>query len=140
MMEKTTLPFEKVTIICRRIQKFYLILLCFVIIDLVSRIPDIKNSVISQNWLEHAITLSTTTCIYIGLKTRAKWTVPLILFISAYGLFKAYLIGIQPTEGVMDLVYKCIAVLLVIFSTYQLIFFTKKEVKLFFNVRGTIVI
>ena len=134
------LPFERVNVICKRIQKFYLLLMCLGIISLVSRIPDIKDSILRRDWLESAITLIVFICIYIGLRTRAKWIVPLILLFSAYGLFSAYINGIQPAENVTDLVHKCVEVLYIIFYTYQFIFFTKKEVKLFFNVRGTIII
>lgn len=143
MMEKSNievLPFERVNVICKRIQKFYLLLVCLGIISLVSHIPDIKESILRQDWLESAITLIIFICIYIGLRTRAKWIVPLILLYSAYGLFSAYTNGIQPAENVKDLVHKCVEVLYVIFYVYQIIFFKKKEVKLYFNVKGTIII
>jgi hypothetical protein len=140
-MERTTdsiLPIEKIDVIIGRIRKFYLILVCLVGLSILSRLSEFNDSFSQKKVLDDAIGLIIFICIYAGLKSLTKWAIPLILFTSAMGLLRAYLKAIQPIENVTGILIKLVSILYILFCTYQLIFFTRKEVKYHFDAGGTI--
>jgi len=90
------------------------LLVCLAIIGNLSRISDFNQVRSWQDKLEGVIVLIIFICIYIGLRLRSKWVVPLILFSSAFGLLSSYVHGTQPASSVLDLVSKSVEIMYIL--------------------------
>jgi hypothetical protein len=77
--------------------------------------------------------------IYMGLRHRKKWVLIIILIFSAFALLTSFLSSVTPAKNVASLSGKVIDIVFVLFSAYQIYFFSKKEVKKVFNTKGTII-
>jgi hypothetical protein len=76
--------------------------------------------------------------IYYGIKFKKSWVVHYTLIISAFSCFWYFLCIIYPAKSVYELFSKVIYCLLLLFFGYQLKFFRKKEINLFFKTKGQI--
>ena len=130
---------EKDDVVCCRIQKIYLLLASWGTLSVLLNVTDFTDPISRRDGLESVVVIVMLFCIYIGLRARAEWVVSLILFFSAFGLFTAYLNGIQQAETVKDLVSKLVKAMYILFYTYQLIFFSKNSVKHIFGATGTVI-
>ncbi|MCP3678670.1 MAG: hypothetical protein GY721_14125, partial [Deltaproteobacteria bacterium] len=76
--------------------------------------------------------------VYIGLKKRKGWLIPLILLTSAYQAYCGFLSLHLEVLGVATLIEKFFGYLLLLFSLYKLFFFTRPEVRATFSDTGTV--
>ena len=71
-----------------------------------------------------------------GLKVKKEWIVQFIIIISAFMLFKLALIIAQPATDHIYLAGKALSLFLFIFYGYQILFFSKYEVRKYFEAEG----
>ena len=76
--------------------------------------------------------------VYIGLRRRRSWVIPLVLVTSAFGFFWAFCSMMDPAGDIWALFRKAFCCLLMFFFGYQISFFTKPQVRLFFGTKGQV--
>ena len=77
--------------------------------------------------------------IYLGLRTRREWVVPLVLVSAAFACLRMVLMILHPTGDAGGLAAKVLAGLALWFFGYQLGFFSRSEVRALFKHRGRVV-
>ena len=119
--------------IVQRIQKIYLALALLGVISTLS-------SIFGQSGLreisEDFFFLILLWIIYFGLRRRRSWIIPLVLIMSAYSCIRVLFVIFQPADDIVMLLGKILGVLLFLFFAYQINFFRKPEVRLFFGAKG----
>lgn len=74
--------------------------------------------------------------VYLGLRRRKEWVIPLVLvFSSGSSLWEAITI-VSPAEDLEALLAKLFSGLLLMFFVYQFLFFSRREVRLYFGSTG----
>ncbi len=126
---------ERVIRIINRIRKIYFVFFCLGSIDLIFAVSE---GVPLGEILERLISTFLYFVIYIGLKFRNRWLIPLVLMSSAWLLVSTLFSMLQPAVDIRDLVAKGGGIMLVIFCAYQMHFFSKREVRESFGVKATI--
>jgi len=86
-----------------------------------------------QAW---SINLLINIIVYVGLKRRKKWVPVVIWIISAFAIFNAFVQTISPAQELEALLYKILYFLLFMFGAYQMYFFSRKDVKKIFELKG----
>jgi hypothetical protein len=77
--------------------------------------------------------------IYYGLRRNKAWITILIPICCAIALFDGFLSLLQPINDGAGLAKKFVKLIVFMFNAYQIYFFTKPEVKKFYNMRGTVI-
>lgn len=127
---------EQIDSISSTIRKAYLALVWFSGIDLAFNIFKVANPLSHGGIMEAGLKFAEFIIIYRGLKIRASWLIPLVLISSVYTLFSAFFISMEPAKDIAEIIAKPVGMLLVVFSVYQLIFFSKTEVRSSFGAKG----
>ena len=133
------IPANRVNTLINRIQKVYLFIMVIVVLDLIYNLLSDSQTVSLRERLQGVLILFTYLSIYIGLKLRKKWVIPLILISSAFLLLSTFISGFEPANDIFGLISKVTAVILVVFCAYQIHFFSKREVRDFLGTRETII-
>ena len=120
-----------------RIQRAYLVLGVLAIVSGIVTLFDEPN--LRDSW-ETAIYLLVYGTVYLGLRHRKKWVIPLVLFFSAVSSVWEAAAVLCPAEDVEAVLGKVLNGLLLMFFVYQFLFFSRREVRLFFDSRGRILI
>lgn len=76
--------------------------------------------------------------IYIGLEGKKSWIIPFVLIVAAFGLFREFLFMLHPSEATKDITGKIVHLFMFAFFWYQLQFFSKSAVKIFFGSKGLV--
>ncbi|MEN6508644.1 MAG: hypothetical protein ABFD63_07685, partial [Smithella sp.] len=79
--------------------------------------------------------------LYIGLRYHKKWFIPLVLISSAFLFLNTIYYIHLPVNNVSvfgTLIAKIYSIFLLIFSFYQMYFFSRPEVKLYFGSKNEI--
>jgi hypothetical protein len=76
--------------------------------------------------------------VYVGLRSRRSWAITLVLITSAFGFFSSFCKIIDPAGDILALIGKVFSCLFLFFFGYQIIFFRKREVRLFFGTKGQV--
>jgi len=134
----TKLTDDKIITIANRISKVYFVLVCFGIIITISDGTGISENVPKTETWQGVINTLLYVTIYLGLRSKRKWLIPLILFASAWFLLSSFLSTFQPAVDIMGLVSKAVGIIIILFFAYQMHFFSKKEVKMHFGLEGTV--
>lgn len=79
------------------------------------------------------------TSIYFGLKNKRNWVIMFILFVSALGFLLGCLYVFCPANTLAELAEKISGIFFLLFFGYQLIFFTGKNVRTYYGVKGRII-
>jgi len=123
----------RIETIVRRVQKLYL---AFAILGFFGTLVYIFRQAnflkISETFLFAFIDGS----IYFALRRRKSWVIPLVLITSAFSCIRLLIFIFQPAEDIKMLLVKIIGGLLFLFFAYQINFFRKSEVRLFFGSHG----
>jgi hypothetical protein len=117
------------------VQKIYLVIIIFIGLGLMSNIFRQKQP---GEIAESITAIAIYGLIYYGIKFKKSWVVHYTLIISAFSCFWYFLCIIYPAKSVYELFSKVIYCLLLLFFGYQLKFFRKKEINLFFKTKGQI--
>lgn len=118
-----------------RIQKTFLVLALIETSFALDRIADQEFA----DFFEISWAVVIYVSIYLGLRSRRAWVLPLILLYSAFSCFwriQHLLILAQETGMLTVKVYYC---LLLFFFAYLLVFFSKQQVKRLFGVKGRVI-
>ena len=75
---------------------------------------------------------------YVGLKTARHWVIPLLLITSIWVLVQTLSAILEPASNVATFAAKMIHFVVLFFYWYQAFFFSRQEVKRYFNASGTI--
>ena len=139
--KKPILPDEKIIKIVSILRKVYVFFIIWVALYvgmflISSAMGETTNEIQREYGLESLIALLVYITIYIGLRKKNKWVVPLILIGSACSLFWIFLRIFTPADNIAMIVSKLIDVILLFFFIYQISFFRKKEVKSYFSTSG----
>jgi hypothetical protein len=119
--------------IVRRVQKAYLALAILgVLVTLVYIFRQANFLKISWSFLFVLVDGS----IYFALRSRRSWVIPLVLIISAFSCINFLIFIFQPAEDIRTILIKVFAGLSFLFFAYQINFFGKSEVRLFFGAKG----
>ena len=133
---------NKIEPIVNKLQNVYLFLVC---LEIFSFIWELLGSlreydrIESSKGLEEILIFFINLTLYLGLRFRKKWVVPFALLISAFGVFTTLLFILSPAESSQLILAKIFGVLFLLFYGYQLRFFTKPEVRKFFQSEGLVV-
>lgn len=137
-MKTTILTDDRIITIANRIRKVYFVLLCIGIINTINDLTGISENVPKTETWQGVINTLLFVTIYFGLRSKRKWLIPLVLIASAWFLLSTLLSTFQPAVDIMGLVTKAVGMISVLFFAYQMHFFSKKEVKIYFGLEGTI--
>ena len=139
------LPIDKIESVVTRVQIVYLIIACLAIFAcflnllvllwaFVVSIEEYDREVIFELLyisLMHLV-------LFFGLLRRKPWALPLILIVAAFGFFSVLILILFPAISLGPFLLKFVAVPLLFFYGYQIHFFSKPEVKQYFENKGTI--
>ena len=118
------------------IQKIYLTLL---IIFFLRTLAILWKEPIYKETYDDLISMFVFGTAYYGPLRKRSWVIPLILIASAYSIFWRFVDLLQPANDFSMLISKFLGVLLIFFFAYQIIFFRKNEVNLYFGARGRLI-
>jgi uncharacterized membrane protein len=118
-----------------RIQQAYVVLGVLVIVSGIVTLFDEPNP---RDSLEAAIFLLVYGTVYVGLRRRKEWVIPLVLVFSAVSSVWEATAVLCPAENVEEVLKKLLNGLLLVFFVYQFLFFSSREVRLFFGSKGRI--
>ena len=76
--------------------------------------------------------------IYLGMKGKKSWLIPLVLIAAAFGLFRELLFMLHPADTIKDIIGKIAHLFMFVFFGYQLQFFSKSAVKQVFGSKGVV--
>ena len=131
---------DKICTILRRIQRVYLVLL---ILTGLSTLPLLTSIIaeppIPENEIKDVIQFCLYLSVYWGLIKIKKWVVPLILLTSTFSSLLLFLQFLTPATDAKQLLAKGISAFMCLFFVYQTIFFSKKEVRVFFGMNKQII-
>ena len=116
-----------------RIQKVYLAL---AILGVIATLSSIFGQSSLREISEDFVFLILLWIIYFGLRRRRSWIIPLVLIMSAYSCIRILFVIFQPADDIMMLLSKILGGLLFLFFAYQINFFRKPGVRLFFGAKG----
>lgn len=114
------------------IKRLYLLLVFSSVIAIIYEV--IKR--LDKEILTSLLSLLVNMSVYLGLKQKKSWLIPLVLINSVMCAFMLLLTIVYPINDSHGLTRKFFAVLLFIFYLYQLKFFSKREVKNIFGETG----
>jgi hypothetical protein len=135
---KKIIKAERINTITNRIQKVYILFICTGTIGVISDVFGISGTSSQRETIEGAINLFLYFFVYIGLRLRKKWVIPLVLISSAFWLVSTFLSTFQQAVDILALLSKFGGIMLVLFCAYQIRFFSKPEVREFFGTKETI--
>jgi hypothetical protein len=133
------LPENKVHSIVIRIRVIYFVLACFGIIVVLYSASGISSMFGYREGLVSTLDVLIYSSIYFGLRHIRKWVVPLILIHSAFSLYCSLLLILHQADNITMILSKFIAMMLVLFYAYQILFFSKGEARNYFGSQGTII-
>jgi len=116
-----------------RIQRVFLAL---AILGVISTLSSIFGQSSLREISEDFVFLIVLWVIYFGLRRRRSWIVPLVLITSAFSCIRVLIVIFQPADDIMMLLSKILGVLFFFFFAYQINFFCKPQVRLFFGAKG----
>ena len=138
-MKTEILTDDRIIKITSRIQKVYFVFICIGTLDAIYNLSGISESSLRGESLQGTINLFLYIVIYIGLRLRKKWLISLVLISSAWLLLSTFLATFQSAVDVPGLLAKAVCIMLVLFYAYQMHFFSRREVKSYFGMKGTII-
>ena len=138
-MKTKILTDTRIITITNRIQKAYCVFICLGTLDVIYNLSGISENLKQGENLQGFINLFLYVLIYIGLRLKKKWLIPLALIASAWLLISTFLTTLQPAIDVPSLFAKVVGIMLVMFCSYQMHFFSRREVKAYFGTKETIV-
>ncbi len=131
------LTVDEIRTIAGRLQKIYLIFLCLGIPVAITYIFTGEYSQ-AEN-LQAPLNILIYSLIFLGLRRKKHWVVVLALIWSAFWLLSTLLPIFAPAADLKTLFQKFVLMGLVAFYAYQMNFFSKREVKEFYGVKGVII-
>jgi len=137
-MKTKTLTDDRITTITNRFQKVYIVFMCIGTFVIIYKLSGISKKFPRLDSLQEIINLLLYTVLYIGLRLKTKWLIPLILISSVWWLLSTFLRGFQPAVDIIGLLAKTVGIMFVLFCAYQMYFFSRREVKSYFGTKETI--
>jgi len=128
---------DKIEKILTWLQRVYLVLIILNGASLLFQLVDFEQSKLREID-ETAIGLAMYWGVYVGLRSRRSWAITLVLITSAFGFFSSFCKIIDPAGDILALIGKVFSCLFLFFFGYQIIFFRKREVRLFFGTKGQV--
>jgi hypothetical protein len=123
----------RIETIVQRIQKVYL---AFAILGVFGTVSYIFRQADFLKILEASFFVLVDGSIYFALRSRKSWVIPLVLITSAFSCIRLLIFFFQPAEDIRTILIKIFAGLFFFFFAYQINFFRKSEVRLFFGSHG----
>ena len=124
------------------LQKVYFVLICFLIfgffLDAIRTISGLSEGLHREKSHQGIITILLYLAIYIGLRRRNKWLIPLVIYLSTWFSLSMLLYTLKPAVDVTGLVEKIVGFIMIMFCIYQIHFFSKHEVKAHYGSKGKI--
>jgi hypothetical protein len=140
--EETTLPSGKpmvrIITITGRIRKLYFVFVCIGTLDTIFNLLGMSENLQKGEHWQGIINTLLYLVLYVGIRIKAKWFIPLVLIASAWLMLSTFLTSFQPALDIRGLFAKAFGILLLLFLAYQMHFFSKREVKIYFGLEGTI--
>jgi hypothetical protein len=135
---------DKIVSTVNFIRKVYLMLILLGIIGSCEIISDVINKQnVGQN-VAILISIIIDIVIHYGLKHWKKWVVPLIIFASTLSIIHLTVstasgaVASQNTNIFSLTISYVMIIAMLFFYSFQIYFFTKKEVKIFWGIKGQI--
>ena len=119
------------------IKKIYFIILLIVALVLLITISE-TDLAFSEKVGKLMLSIIICGSIYLGLRMKRRWVIPLILIFSALGCLNSFLRILVPVDNISSLFAKIVGILFLVFFVYQLYFFTCQNVKQYFGFKGRI--
>lgn len=137
-----SIPEERINLIVNRIQKVYLAVIVLLFIQLIGIAT--SEELLTFNPKEAIrvfFSVGIFAAIYLGLRFRSHWVIPLILLSATMLLisFSLQVFVFTPVVDLTSIFIKLISLSFMVFCAYQLTFFAKYEVKKLFNMKGFII-
>jgi hypothetical protein len=129
-----TIAKAKIDLVVQRIQKVYLAIVVLALFGLLAGL--IKSSDFVRALWEASFCLL-YGLVYFGLRRRREWAIPLVLIMSAYSCIGIFFDLMYPAADLKGLFIKAFSVLCFTFFAYQIVFFSRRDVRRLFRDRGT---
>jgi hypothetical protein len=127
---------DRIIKITTRLKIVFLLLICMCMIVVTGSLSGIWGG---HKEIPEAITsFLIFLFIYIGLRYRKKWLIPLAMISSALLLISACSVIFEPVNDVAGIWGKIICMMFALFCGYQIHFFSKREVKAYFDTKDNI--
>ena len=137
MMQTKIFSDDRILKITNRIKKVFIVFICIGILDVISNLK-LSEGLPKIHSLEGIVNFLLYTFIYIGLRFRKKWFIPLVLISSAFLMLTTGLHIFQPVVDVHGLFEKIGRMVFFVFFAYQIYFFSRREVKEYFGAKETV--
>jgi len=132
---------SKIEVIVNKIKNVYLFFVCWAIFSVtwetLGSLRKFDRVEINKGSLD-ILMLFINLTLYLGFRFKQKWVVPFVLLISAFGIFRMLLFILSPVESWQFILAKIFCLLFILFYGYQLRFFTKAEVRKYFQSEGMV--
>lgn len=120
----------------RRIRRVYLVLSVMASIAAFSHLLEWKGI---WDVLPDVLLGTLYGLVYVGLRFRKEWVVTLILIFSALSCLGLLLLVMSPADGIRMILGKVFCLALFLFFAYNIMFFRRARVRMFFGNKGTLV-
>lgn len=128
---------DRIIKITNRLKIVFFVFTCIGIIITIKNLSNFLEGDMAN--LEGMINTLIFLFIYIGLRLRKGWLIPLIVIYSALSLIGFFVTIFQPTQDVIGILIKVGFMMLIIFYIYLMYFFSRREVKAYFSAKETII-
>jgi hypothetical protein len=120
-------------------KKIYLSLSCLIMLGLIYMLTGISEKYSQDESVELIFPLLVCITAYYGLKYKTKWAIPLLLITAVFMILSTFINILRPANDLFAFINKIVDLVFVMFYGYQIFFFSKKEVKQYFGVKGTVI-
>jgi hypothetical protein len=138
MMQTKIFTDDRILEITNRIKKVFIFFICIGILNAIYHLLKLSEGLPQRKSPEEIINLFVFLFLYIGLRLRKNWFIPLVLISSAWLLLTTGLHILQPVADVFGLFAKIFSMVFFMFYAYQMYFFSRREVKAYFCAKETI--
>jgi hypothetical protein len=127
---------DRIGMLIGRFKILYLVVSCFGFLSFVGLFLGFGDKPLMEN-KETIISFLIYATTYFGLKSRKPWVVDFILIISAFGILRTLLSLSDYPADLYGLVQRVFTFFWGLIFAYQIFYFSRKEVKMFFNDKGS---
>jgi hypothetical protein len=143
MFAVKTIPDEIIDARINSLKKIYLVITVISVLAIVYLIAGISKKHGIDESPKFLIGVAIYCSIYYGLKKKRKWVVPFVLIYSAFALLRYFSNPFTSTSGNYWTFQKLILLFfhfaIALFYVYQIYFFSKKEVRESFGIKGFLI-
>ncbi len=135
LLQTKTYTDDRIIKIIGRIKIVFIMCICMGVLIIIRDMFRMLQEINLAQIIDGIVTVILFSFLYIGLRFRKKWFIPLVLIVSTITLINMILIILVPAAGTYELFLKIFAMIIFTYSFYQMYFFSRREVKKCFDLK-----